>query len=146
MTKKTIHSKSSKITKKTPKTGKTSKTPKTGKTSKTIKPVKKTRNTHTKNNKESKISLTSKPTILYSKDPITGEETLAATTSLNKEGVKSFAVALEKTIPPTYYKRDNGSEIFTMSQKRSLVIQSYKDMAEDRVKVKNIKNKKSNST
>ena len=127
MTKKTINSKSYKITKKTGKTNKTSKT------------SKKIRKTPTKNSKPSKISLTSKPTILYSKDPITGEETLAAATSLNKEGVKSFAVALEKTIPPTYYKRDNGSEVFTMSQKRSLVIQSYKDMAEDRVKVKNIK-------
>ena len=97
---------------------------------------------HKKTNKKTKspkINIkrgTSKPTILYSKNPVTGEETVAAATTMNKEGVHSFAIAVEKNMPPTYYKENNGTETFTMSQKRSIVVQSYKDMAEDRLKVK----------
>jgi hypothetical protein len=79
---------------------------------------------------------TPKPTILYSKNPVTGEETVATATTMNNQGVHSFAISVEKNMPPSYHIENNGTETFTMSQKRSLVVQSYKDMGEDRVKVK----------
>jgi hypothetical protein len=82
------------------------------------------------------MKLTSqKPTVLYSKNNKTGEETVASFTTKNNNGMKGYAMAVESQIPPTVYKSSNGSTVMTMSQKRSLVVQNYKDMNHNRFKI-----------
>ena len=82
-----------------------------------------------------KLKLTSQqPTILYSKDPRTGEETVARTASFNNDGVKTFMARMNSRMPPTVFKRDNGSSVMSMSQKRAMVVQSYTNMNQTRLK------------
>ena len=53
-----------------------------------------------------KLKLTSQqPTFLYSKDPETGEETVASTAYSNNKGVKTFMAKMNSHIPP-YFAND----------------------------------------
>ena len=82
-----------------------------------------------------KLKLTSQqPTVLYSKDPRTGEETVARTATFNQDGVKTFMARMNSRMPPTIFKRDNGSSVMSMSQKRAMVVQSYTNMNQTRLK------------
>jgi hypothetical protein len=65
----------------------------------------------------------------------TGEEMVASFSTKNNNGMKGYAMAVESQIPPTVYKSSNGSSVMTMSQKRSLVVQNYKDMNHNRFKI-----------
>jgi hypothetical protein len=102
-----------KTNKKTGKVGKKTITPKR-------KYVKRTKNTNSVK--------TSKPFVLYSKDPQTGRETIAKTAVLDNKGVKGYVATVESRLPPTVYKTSNGSSNFmTMNEKRSIVIESFKN-------------------
>ena len=82
-----------------------------------------------------KLKLTvQQPTVLYSKDPRTGEETVARTATFNQDGVKTFMARMNSRMPPTVFKRDNGSSVMSMSQKRAMVVQSYTNMNQTRLK------------
>ena len=82
-----------------------------------------------------KLKLTSQqPTFLYSKDPRTGEETVARTASFNQDGVKTFMARMNSRMPPTVLQRNNGSSVMSMSQKRAMVVQSYTNMNQTRLK------------
>jgi hypothetical protein len=116
--KKTI--KSNKMTKMTKMTRKTRKTRKP-------KMIKKTRKT---------MKLTSQqPLVLYSKNNRTGEETVAALTKRDNNTMHGYAMAVQSQIPPTIHKSSNGSTVMTMSQKRSLVVENYKNLGQNRVKL-----------
>jgi starvation-inducible outer membrane lipoprotein len=113
--KKTI--KSNKMTKMTRKTRKPKMIRKTRKTRKTMK-------------------LTSQqPLVLYSKNNRTGEETVAALTKKDNNTMHGYSIAVQSQIPPTIHKSSNGSTVMTMSQKRSLVVENYKNLGQNRVKL-----------
>jgi hypothetical protein len=79
--------------------------------------------------KVSKIVISvQKPVVLYSKNPLTGEETVVQTQQINGDKFKSFMMKSESEIPPTIYKSNNGSTTFSMSKKRQMVVQSYSSM------------------
>jgi hypothetical protein len=122
--KKTIKSpKKSKMTKMI----KQSRKPKQPKQPKMTRKTRKTRKT---------MKLTSQqPLVLYSKNNRTGEETVAAFTTKDNNGVHGYAMAVQSQIPPTIRKSSNGSTVMTMSQKRSLVVEDYKNLAQNRVKL-----------
>ena len=87
-----------------------------------------------------KLKLTSQqPTILYSKDPRTGEETVARTATFNEDGVKTFMARMNSRMPPTVLQRNNGSSVMSMSQKRAMVVQSYTNMNQTRLKTRKTK-------
>jgi hypothetical protein len=82
------------------------------------------------------MKLTSQqPLVLYSKNNITGEETVAAFTKKNNNTMHGYAMAVQSQIPPTIHKSSNGSSVMTMSQKRSLVVEDYKNLSMNRVKL-----------
>jgi hypothetical protein len=112
---------------------KTIKSPKKSKmTRKTRKPkmIRKTRKTR------KTMKLTSQqPLVLYSKNNKTGEETVAAFTKKNNNNMHGYAMAVQSQIPPTIHKSSNGSTVMTMSQKRSLVVENYKNLGQNRVKL-----------
>ena len=84
-----------------------------------------------------KLKLTvQQPTVLYSKDPKTGEETVASTAYSNNKGVKTFMARMNSRMPPTVFKRDNGSSVMSMSQKKSMVVQSYVNMNQNKLKIR----------
>ena len=84
-----------------------------------------------------KLKLTSQqPTVLYSKDPRTGEETVARTATFNQDGVKTFMARMNSRMPPTVLQRNNGSSVMSMSQKRAMVVQSYTNMNQTRLKTR----------
>ena len=70
-------------------------------------------------------SLVPKSNLLYSKNGLTGEETLVQTQQINGDKFKSFIMKSQSQIPPTIYKSNNGSTTFSMSKKRQMVVQSY---------------------
>ncbi len=114
------------------KTGKKQKKTK-GKRQPKTKLVKKQANNKASNNKKASnntknsilTTFEQKPVVLYSKNPLTGEETLVQTQQINGDKFKSFAMKSESQIPPTVYKSNNGSTTFSMSKKRQMVVQSY---------------------
>lgn len=126
-----------KIVKKVNKTKKAIKSKKVNKTN-----VNKTKVNKTKVNKNKKITtqnatqnttknivnvqeIVPKSNMLYSKNPLTGEETVVQTQQINGDKFKSFMMKSESEIPPTVYKSANGSASFSMSKKRQMVVQSY---------------------
>jgi hypothetical protein len=68
-----------------------------------------------------------KPIVLYSKDPVTGVETIAKADMTNKEGVKTYFASVESKLPPTVYKTNDGSQFMTMNEKRAIVVESFKN-------------------
>ena len=103
---------------------------------KRTKRTKKTKNTK-RVPRSNKLKLTSQqPTILYSKDPETGQETIASTAYSNNKGVKTFMARMNSRMPPTVFKRDNGSSVMSMSQKKSMVVQSYVNMNQNKLKIR----------
>ncbi len=97
------------------------KTAKVGK--KTIIPKRK----YVKRTKNTKSQKASKPFVLYSKDPQTGRETIAKAAVLDNKGIKGYVASVESRLPPTVYKTSNGSNFMTMNEKRSIVIESFKN-------------------
>jgi hypothetical protein len=93
------------------------------KSTKSTKVTRKTRKTRTPKKK-----MLQNPIILYSKNPKTGQETLATARMSNKDGLQTYMATVESKIPPTVYQRNNGSKYMTMSEKRAVVVQSYKNM------------------
>jgi len=95
--------------------------------------------------RNNKLKLTSQqPTVLYSRDPETGEETVASTAYSNNKGVKTFMAKMNSHIPPTVYKSNNGSTFMTSSQKKAMVVESYTNMNQSKFKTrKTRKSKKS---
>lgn len=82
------------------------------------------------------MKLTSQqPLVLYSKNNRTGEETVAAFTKRDNNTMHGYAMAVQSQIPPTIHKSSNGSSVMTMSQKRSLVVENYKNLGQNRVKL-----------
>jgi hypothetical protein len=82
------------------------------------------------------MKLTSQqPLVLYSKNNRTGEETVAAFTERDNKNMHGYAMAVQSQIPPTIHRSSNGSTVMTMSQKRSLVVENYKNMGQNRVKL-----------
>jgi hypothetical protein len=81
----------------------------------------------TKKSKKSKSLTPNKPFVLYSKDPQTGRETIAKAAVLDNKGVKGYVATVESRLPPTVYKTSNGSNFMTMNEKRSIVIESFKN-------------------
>lgn len=67
------------------------------------------------------------PIVLYSKDPVSGLETIAKADMINKEGVKTYFASLESKLPPTVYKTNDGSQFMTMNEKRAIVVESFKN-------------------
>ena len=114
---------------------KTIKSPKTKMTRKTRTPKqsKKTRKTR-KTRKTMKLT-SQQPLVLYSKNNRTGEETVAALTKRDNNTMHGYAMAVQSQIPPTVHKSSNGSSVMTMSQKRSLVVENYKNLSMNRVKL-----------
>ena len=105
------------------------------KRTKRTKKTKRTKMTRGTRARIAKLKLTvQQPTILYSKDPRTGEETVARTATFNQDGVKTFMARMNSRMPPTVFKRDNGSSVMSMSQKRAMVVQSYTNMNQTRLK------------
>ncbi len=72
-------------------------------------------------------SKTTKPIVLYSKDPQTGRETIAQAAVLDNKGVKGYVATVESILPPKVYKTSNGSNFMTMNEKRAIVIESFKN-------------------
>ena len=68
-----------------------------------------------------------KPIVLYSKDPVSGLETVAKANMTNKQGLKTYFASVESKLPPTVYKTNDGSQFMTMNQKRAIVIESFKN-------------------
>ena len=95
--------------------------------------------------RSNKLKLTSQqPTVLYSRDPETGEETVASTAYSNNKGVKTFMAKMNSHIPTTVYQSNNGSTVMTSSQKKAMVVQSYTNMNQSKFKTrKTRKSKKS---
>ena len=103
---------------------------KTIKTNKMTKMTRKTRKTR------KTMKLTSQqPLVLYSKNNRTGEETVAALTKKDNNTMHGYSIAVQSQIPPTIHKSSNGSTVMTMSQKRSLVVENYKNLGQNRVKL-----------
>ena len=93
--------------------------------------------------RNNKLKLTSQqPTFLYSKDPETGEETVASTAYSNNKGVKTFMAKMNSHIPPTVYQSNNGSTVMTSSQKKAMVVQSYTNMNQSKFKIRKTKKTK----
>ncbi len=82
------------------------------------------------------MKLTSQqPLVLYSKNNRTGEETVASFTKRDNNTMHGYAMAVQSQIPPTIHKSSNGSTVMTMSQKRSLVVENYKNLGHNRIKL-----------
>ena len=87
--------------------------------------------------RSNKLKLTSQqPTVLYSIDPETGEETVARTEYSNNKGVKTFMAKMNSHIPQTVYQSNNGSTVMTSSQKKAMVVQSYTNMNQSKFKTR----------
>ena len=94
----------------------------------TKKKTKKTKKTKKSRSLIRKIKI-SKPMILYSQNPVTGEETTTRALSIkNDQGGKTFAIAVEKNLPPSYYRKNNGTNVYSMSRQKQIVVESYKGM------------------
>lgn len=99
--------------------------------------TKKTKMTKGTRARIAKLKLTvQQPTVLYSKDPRTGEEIVARTATFNEDGVKTFMARMNSRMPPTVLQRNNGSSVMSMSQKRAMVVQSYTNMNQTRLKTR----------
>jgi hypothetical protein len=93
--------------------------------------------------RSNKLKLTSQqPTVLYSRDPETGEETVASTAYSNNKGVKTFMAKMNSRMPPTVYQSNNGSTVMTSSQKKAMVVQSYTNMNQSKFKTRKTKKTK----
>lgn len=111
---------------------------KTSKKTKVTRKPKMTRKIRTPRTPKSRkiMKLTSQqPLVLYSKNNRTGEETIAAFTKRDNNTMHGYAMAVQSQIPPTIHKSSNGSTVMTMSQKRSLVVENYKNLGQNRVKL-----------
>ena len=121
------NNKSKKIVKKVNKTKKAIKSKKVNKTkvNKNKKIITQNATQNTTKNIVNVQAIVPKSNMLYSKNPLTGEETVVQTQQINGDKFKSFMMKSESEIPPTVYKSDNGSTSFSMSKKRQMVVQSY---------------------
>jgi hypothetical protein len=119
---------------------KTNKSPKLNKTRKS-KTSRKVKSKTTRSTKTMKLT-SQQPLVLYSKNNRTGEETVAAFTEKDNNTMHGYVMAVQSQIPPTIHKSSNGSTVMTMSQKRSLVVENYKDMGQNRVKLARVKRSK----
>jgi hypothetical protein len=117
---KTIKKRNQKVSKPKVNSRKVAKKTKTTKTVRKYKPRKQ---------KTPKNKMLQKPIVLYSKDPITGQETLATADMSNKDGLQTYMATVESKIPPTMYQRNNGTGYMSMSEKRAVVVQRYKNMS-----------------
>ena len=107
------------------------------------KKMKTKRTKNTKVSKSNKLKLTSQqPTILYSRDPETGEETVASTAYSNNKGVKTFMAKMNSHIQTTVYQSNNGSTVMTSSQKKAMVVQSYTNMNQSKFKTRKTRKSK----
>ena len=112
------------------------KSPKKSKMTRKPRKPKMIRNTRKTRKTRKTMKLTSQqPLVLYSKNNRTGEETVAAFTKKNNNTMHGYAMAVQSQIPPTIHKSSNGSTVMTMSQKRSLVVENYKNLSMNRVKL-----------
>ncbi len=102
---------------------------------KQTKVTKKSNKTRTLRNRKTMKLTSQQPLVLYSKNNRTGEETVAAFTERDNKNMHGYAMAVQSQIPPTIHRSSNGSSVMTMSQKRSLVVENYKNMGQNRIKL-----------